>query len=190
MHTRLILVSHASTAALRSGMFPNDESLDARGIDDASTYAQRAPLPHGAPALTSPAACARDTAKALGLEPTIARELAGTDYGRWRGRRLADIAAEAPHELEAWLSDPAAEPPGGESFDHVIARVGAWLDALTLNGTVVAITHAPVMRAAIIHTLRVSPAAFVHIEIAPLSTVELRRSTRGWAWWPAAERLC
>jgi hypothetical protein len=27
--------------------------------------------------------------------------------------------------------------------------------------------------------------SFAHIEIAPLSVVEIRRSARGWAWWPA-----
>ncbi|HEY3599249.1 MAG TPA: histidine phosphatase family protein [Paraburkholderia sp.] len=185
MQTRLLLVSHALTAALRGGAFPDDEPLDARGAADTAAYAQRAPFPRDATVLTSPASCARDTAQALGLTPAVVPELAGTDHGHWRGRRLAELAAEAPDALDAWLTDPGAAPPGGESFTEVVARVGRWLDTLTLSGTVVAITHAPVIRAAIIHALRATPAAFAHIEIPPLSTVELRRSARGWAWWPA-----
>jgi len=198
MQTRLLLVSHAPTAAQRSGRFAGpDEGLDARGHAAAAAYAQRAGLTRGgSAALTSPAACARDTAAALGLAATVCDALAETDYGSWRGRRLAELAAEAaqasraPHALEAWLRDPAAAPPGGESFDAVLARVGAWLDGFAApadapDRTVIAITHAAVMRAAIIHALHASSAAFAHIEIAPLTVVELRRSTRGWAWWPA-----
>ncbi|MDI7047409.1 histidine phosphatase family protein, partial [Escherichia coli] len=51
---------------------------------------------------------------------------------------------------------------------------------------VVAVTHAPVIRAAIVHALGASPAIFSRIEIAPLSMIELRRSRRGWIWWPAS----
>ncbi|WP_341317409.1 histidine phosphatase family protein [Paraburkholderia sp. IMGN_8] len=72
----------------------------------------------------------------------------------------------------------------GESFVEVLARVRTWLDALGDTGTVVAITHASIIRAAVFHVLNASPAAFSRIEVAPLPVVELRRSTRGWAWWP------
>jgi broad specificity phosphatase PhoE len=192
MQTRLLLVSHAPTAAQRSGTFSGpDEGLDARGLAAAAAYAQRVKFAHDSAALTSPAACARDTAKALGLDADVAGALAETEYGHWRGRRLADVAADTPQVLEAWLRDPAAAPPGGESFNAVVARVGTWLDGLAAqqaahDRTVIAITHAAVMRAAIVHTLRVTPAAFLHIEIAPLTAVELRVAARGWTWWPAA----
>ena len=43
-----------------------------------------------------------------------------------------------------------------------------------------------VIRAAIIHALGASPAIFSRIEITPLSMIELRRSRRGWTWWPAS----
>jgi broad specificity phosphatase PhoE len=198
MQTRLLLVSHAPTAAQRSGRFAGaDEGLDARGHAAAAAYARQADLARGnSAALTSPAACARETAAALGLAATVCDALAETDYGSWRGRRLTELAAEASQALEAWLRDPAAAPPGGESFEAVLARVGAWLDGYAAHDdaadrssdrTVIAITHAAVMRAAIVHTLQATSAAFAHIEIAPLTVVELRRSTRGWAWWPAQQ---
>jgi len=197
MQTRLWLISHASTAAQRSATFADaNEPLDARGLAEANAYAeaQRARFAfsgtHEVRALASPAACARDTAQALGLSATVAPELADTNYCKWQRMRVADIVDNAPQALEAWLSDPAAAPPGGESFEAVIARVGAWLDALANNHpadlTVIAITHAAVLRAALIHVLRAPAAAFTQIEIAPLATIELRHSQRGWTWWPHA----
>jgi broad specificity phosphatase PhoE len=195
MQTRLWLISHASTAAQRNATFADhNEPLDARGFAEASAYAQHACFASNRArevrALTSPAACARDTARALGLSATVAAGLADTNYGEWQRMRVADIAAQAPQALEAWLHDPAAAPPGGESFEAVAVRVGAWLDALAKHDpadhTVVAITHAAVLRAALIRVLHAPASAFTQIEIAPLTTIELRCSKRGWTWWPAA----
>jgi broad specificity phosphatase PhoE len=196
MPIRLWLISHASTAAQRSATFPDtNEPLDTRGLAEANAYAQRARFTFDGArevrALTSPAACSRDTAQALGLNAAVATELADTDYGEWSRMRVADIAAQAPHALEAWLRDPAAAPPGGESFDTVVARVGAWLDTFAKNApanlTVVALTHAAVLRAALIHVLQAPAATFTQIEIAPLAMIELRYSKRGWTWWPHAQ---
>jgi broad specificity phosphatase PhoE len=194
MQTRLSLISHASTAAQRRATFAGvHEPLDARGVAQAKAYVQSGCLAAGCRhgervhALTSPAACARDTALALGLTAAIAVELADTHYGAWEGQRIADVAAQAPQALEAWLHDPAAAPPGGESFDAVVTRVGAWLDALAASHpadfNVIAVTHASVLRAALIHVLRAPAASFTQIEIAPLALVELRYSKRGWMWW-------
>jgi broad specificity phosphatase PhoE len=198
MEIRLLLVSHASSAAQRAGRFPDDEPLDARGLAETEAARLRLSIPEDAAAFVSPAVCARETARALGLAATPDHGLADMNYGRWRGQRLAELALEAPHELAAWAREPDAAPHGGESFSQLVKRVGRWLDALDSASPetkiaasnrlrhVVAVTHAPLLRAAIVHALGASPAVFPRIEIAPLSTVELRRSSRGWAWWPAA----
>ncbi|OLL27909.1 histidine phosphatase family protein [Burkholderia sp. SRS-W-2-2016] len=220
MDTRLLLVSHAATVAQRAGRFPADEPLEAR--DRAAAEAARAVLARradlgGATAFTSPAACARDTVAALGLTATPVDALADVDYGEWRGQRLADIAQQAADALAAWTRDPAAAPPGGESFIQLVQRIGQWLDALGRHAepkaapeaepesaptahavlrpsthhaaqsarTVIAVTHAPLMRAAIVYALGAAPEVFPRIEIAPLSVIELRSSRRGWTWWPA-----
>ena len=133
----------------------------------------------------APAVCARETSAALGLDASAVDELAEADHGRWRGRRLIEVADEEPAALAAWTRDPDAAPHGGESFNMVCSRVGRWLDTLAYDGTVIAITHAQVIRAAIVQVLSVAPAAFARIEIAPLSIVELGRSERGWIWRPA-----
>jgi len=185
MGTRVLLISHAATPAMRQGRFPADDPLDARGIADATTWRERLPPIEDAVAFSSPAPCARDTAQALGLAIRVAPDLVDVDYGQWRGRRLAEVAEDTPHELAAWSRDAYAASHGGESFVQVIARVGGWLDALDGTASVVAVTSAPVIRAALIHALNAPPASFTRIEIAPLSVVELRRSARGWVWWPA-----
>jgi len=195
MDTRLLLISHASTAAMRAGRFPADDPLDARGLAEAGAACARLSIPDNAAIFVSPAVCARDTASALGVAATVHEGLADMDYGLWRGRRLADLAVESPQELAAWTHDPDAAAHGGESFTQLVKRVGQWLDALDnalseepRNAqNIVAITHAPVIRAVIVHALGAPPAVFPRIEIAPLAMVELRRSRRGWAWWPASQ---
>jgi broad specificity phosphatase PhoE len=190
MDTRLLLISHAATAAMRAGRFPADDPLDARGFAAAGAARARLSIPEDAAALVSPSVCARETASALGLGAAVHEGLADIDYGLWHGRRVADLAIEAPQDLTAWTHDPDAAAHGGESFSRLVKRIGQWLDALdeaprdTQN--VVAVTHAPVIRAAIVHALGASPQVFSRIEIAPLSMVELRRTRRGWTWWPAS----
>ncbi|WP_233837028.1 histidine phosphatase family protein [Paraburkholderia sp. ZP32-5] len=210
MDTRLLLISRAATPAQRAGRFPADDPLDARGRAEAEAARARLALPTDAIAFVSPAVCARETAAALGLVAASVDALADMNYGDWRGRRLAEIVAEAPRELAAWTREPDAAPPSGESFSQLVRRVGTWLDTAELNDTasnaaneesgqseakpdtsthvrtIVAVTHAPLLRAAIVYALGASPAVFSRIEIAPLSVVELRRSRRGWTWWPAA----
>jgi broad specificity phosphatase PhoE len=194
MPTRLLLISHAATAAMRSGRFPADDALntiDERAMTAAAALCERLPaMESDVTILCSPALCARETAQALGLTAQVADALADMDYGRWRGMRLAEIGAVEQAALVAWSSDPDAAPHGGESFNAVLARVGAWLDRLgdidaPVTGSVIAVTHAPVIRAAILHSIGAAPRSFSRIEVAPLSVVELRHSKRGWTWWPA-----
>src|ERR1700744_4605368 len=129
MDTRLLLISHAATPAQRAGRFPADDPLDARGRAEAETARARFALPADATAFASPAICARETATALGLVATSVDALADMNYGDWRGKRPAEIAAEAPRELAAWTREHDAAPPGGESFSRLVQRVGTWLDA-------------------------------------------------------------
>ncbi|WP_176055336.1 histidine phosphatase family protein [Paraburkholderia caribensis] len=189
MRTRLLLISHPATAAQRKGTFPADDPLDTRAVEEATSFrASHAGLLNADAALSSPAACALDTARALGLAATIVPDLADADFGRWRGRRLLDVANEDTNALDTWTRDPSSAPHGGESFDALTLRVGGWLDAFEQRGTVIAVTHAGVIRAALMHVLQAPSARFARIEVPPLSVVELQRDQRGWTWWPAPDR--
>ncbi|MCP3707551.1 histidine phosphatase family protein [Paraburkholderia sp. CNPSo 3274] len=201
MPTIVWLVSHAASAALRSGTFPQapvagddaEEALDARALEALAAWRERwharlaggnrnAEVPR---AFTSPAAIARASAHAAGFAgATPADALAETAFGAWQGQRLTDLAREVPEALAAWTRDPGFRPPGGgESFDDVRTRVGAWLDAVPDSGhNLIAFTHASVIRAAILHALGALSSSFRSIEIAPLSVTALRRMQHGWVW--------
>lgn len=188
MPLRLLLVSQAATPAMREGRFPGVQPdgtlLDSRGEAQARAARERLAPREGRRAFVSPAAAACDTARALGLDATIEAALADVDYGRWHGRALKDLAHEEPEALAAWCHDPEAAPHGGESFGGLVKRVAHWLDGLEEEADLIAISHAAVLRAALIHALDAPLVSFSRIEIVPLAVIELRRSGRGWAWWP------
>jgi broad specificity phosphatase PhoE len=170
--TRLTLICDAGFA-LPPG-FPDDAPLP-----DGITAP--APIQPADKAWSSPQRRARQTATLLGLTPAIAPALRDCDYGRWRGRSLAEVGAQEPDALAAWLTDPAASPHGGESVCALVARVGLWLDERSEDhGHHVAVTHGAVIRAAIVHALRAGPASCAHIDVAPWSRTLLSCHAGTW----------
>jgi broad specificity phosphatase PhoE len=124
---------------------------------------------------------ARQTAEGLNLTAVADPLLDECGYGRWSGCSLDDLQAREPEGVAQWLTDPMAAPHGGESIAQLIARVGGWLgDQTGLTGTLVAITHASVIRAAIVHALGADPRAFWRIDIAPLSISMLSGHAGRW----------
>ncbi|MFJ4521513.1 histidine phosphatase family protein [Streptomyces sp. NPDC088810] len=133
-----------------------------------------APPPY-AQALRGPSArCAR-TAEALGIDATPEHALRGPDHGAWEGRSPADIAAEDPHGLSVWLTDPDAAPHGGESVRRLCRRTADWLAALPAGtGPVLAIAEESVVRAALVHALALPARAFRHLDVPSAVTLTLR----------------
>ena len=181
MPTRLTLICHGATAATRSGAFPADEPLEERAL--ARAAALRPMIRRADRAWTSPALRARQTAAALGLDAVEESALRDVDSGRWAGRRLEEIQAEEPDGVIAWLADPEAAPHGGEALSALLRRAASWLDARAGDGGHgIAVTHAAVIRAAILHALGAPASSFWRIDIAPLSVVELSHDGRRWVW--------
>ena len=179
MTARLILVCHGSTEATRRRAFPRDEPLDDRSKARAVALAGR--LPRADCCWTSAALRARETAAALGLSAGVEPKLRECDYGRWAGRSLSEIAAHEPDAAEAWRHDPAAAPHGGESVLDLIRRVAAWLaDELARDRRSIAVTHATIIRAAIVHVLDAPPPSFWRIDVAPLSVTRLSGTGGRW----------
>ena len=170
---------HAPSEATRRSAFPLDEPLDPRGVDEARALA--AHLGRFDAALSGPAVRARETAEALGLTATVADELDECDFGAWRGRTLADLHAEDPAAVAAWMQDPAAAPHGGESLLALLERVRGWLEARADDEhRVVAVTHAGVIRAAVVCALDAPPLAFWRLDVAPLSRTVLHAHDGRW----------
>lgn len=179
MPPRLTLVANASTPAVRAAAFPLDEGLDDHGRKGAAVMAdefRNAPV-----VLASPAKRALETAAILGLEPQIDAALRDIDLGSWAGRTLASIAESDANELARWLSDPSAAPHGGESIEALFARTSVWMQSMSnRQGRFLAITHPAVIRAAILAAIHAGPMSYWHIDIAPLSVVELTSNGRRW----------
>jgi broad specificity phosphatase PhoE len=177
--TRLRLLCHASTSAVRTSAFPADEPIDSQKRHVLAVTRRR--VLHADRCLTSPALRTRQTAEALQLDATIEPTLRDCDYGRWAGLSFDKLQAEQPAALADWMCDPATAPDGGESILSLIERVGAWLEAQSWTpGKTVAITHASVIRAAVVHAIGAPPQSFWRIDIAPLSITSLSGTKGRW----------
>ena len=175
---RLLLVRHASTAAVRAAAFGADESLDEGGVSAARGLAAR--LPSRGEVLVSPARRARETAAGLG-EARVEPALIECDFGSWAGRTLKDLAASDPDAVQAWMTEPGAAPHGGESLTALLARVRGWLaEQAALDGTAIAVTHGGVISAAVVIALDAPPSAIWRVDIAPVSITELHAHDGRW----------
>jgi broad specificity phosphatase PhoE len=176
---RLDLLAHGPSAATRTAGFPDDEALEASAVGALET--SRGRLCPYARVLTSPARAARETARALGFDAEVETALSDCDYGRWRDLAAKDVARREPDGFAAWLGDPAASPHGGESLTALIERTGAWLQrSLAREGATLAVTHASVVRAAIVSALGADPHAFWRIDVAPLALARLSGRDGRW----------
>jgi broad specificity phosphatase PhoE len=175
----LLLVRHAPTSATRASAFPDDDELDERGREQAAGLADA--LPRHADVVTSPARRCRQTAEAAGLAAGVDESIAECDFGSWAGRSLADVNAEDPDAVRAWMLDPEAFPHGGESLAVFSTRIARWLDAqATCEGRLVAITHGEVIKAAVVHALSAPVLAFWRVDASPLAVTELHEHGGRW----------
>jgi probable phosphoglycerate mutase len=108
---------------------------------------------------TSPLERARETAapigKARGLRPVVERGLLECDFGEWTGAELRALM-----KLPEWGTVQRAPStftfPGGESFTGMQHRIVSTLDRLRAahpGGTIVCVSHADPIKAAVAHAL-------------------------------------
>jgi broad specificity phosphatase PhoE len=179
MTARLTLICHASTEAVRKAAFPADEPIDHRDEAAAAELAGR--LPHADRRWTSPELRTRQTAQLLELDALPLPELRDCDYGAWKGHTFEAILARDPQGIEAWLRDPAAAPHGGESLSNLMQRTAHWLDGeKAVDRRSIIVTHASIVRAAIVHAIDASPKSFWRIDVAPLSVTRLSGKNGRW----------
>ncbi len=101
-------------------------------------------------------------------EASIEPRLAPWDLGTWTGRPWHEL------DLASWRADPSYDAHGGESLIALFARVSALLDEWhTAAGRVAVVTHAAVIKAAVVHALRAPIEAMWHLDVAPASLTEL-----------------
>jgi probable phosphomutase (TIGR03848 family) len=168
MATTVILVRHGktpTTGSILPGRAPGLH-LSESGLAQAEAAATRvAQWGEVAAVYASPMERTRETAapiaRACGVRVRTARGLIECDFGDWTGRRLSEL-----RRLKAWKSVQRSPStfrfPGGESFTEMQVRITEQIAALVERHpkqTIVAVSHADPIKAAVAH------AAGAHIDL-------------------------
>jgi probable phosphoglycerate mutase len=110
-----------------------------------------------------------------GVPVEIAPELDEIDVGEWTGCSFDVLSADA--RWNRWNAARAdARPPGGESMRELQSRVLDYLQRLHAaqpGARLVLVTHAEVIRAALLHYLGLSLNAFGSVEVQPAAVSTL-----------------
>jgi ribonuclease H / adenosylcobalamin/alpha-ribazole phosphatase len=99
-----------------------------------------------------------------------------TDFGAWEGLTFAEVRERWPAELAAWLADPEAAPPDGESFADVSTRVTAALHRVLADRQgqrVLVVSHVTPIKTLVAAALLAPSAALfrMHLDVAALSEI-------------------
>jgi broad specificity phosphatase PhoE len=173
--TTFFLIRHASHGLL--GRVLTGRSLDVPlnpdGRDQAQRLARRFSGEPLSAVQSSPQARCQQTAAPIAEAVCRPVELADAvdevDVGEWTGRDFKTLAADP--RWKSWNERRAtSRAPGGESMAEVQDRVVMHLGRVRAShpdGQVVIVSHADVIRAAVLYYLGVSLDAFHRIEISP-----------------------
>jgi alpha-ribazole phosphatase len=99
-------------------------------------------------------------------------------FGEWQGKTYREIGAYAqtPDAHRFWMAPATHKPPGGESFEQVITRVGEGVVRLVgkhAGQDLVVVSHGGAIRAAVAHAMGLSPEAALAINIDTLSLTRI-----------------
>uniref|UniRef100_UPI001C5DEE13 bifunctional RNase H/acid phosphatase n=1 Tax=Nonomuraea rhizosphaerae TaxID=2665663 RepID=UPI001C5DEE13 len=183
--TSLILLRHGETPLSVERRFSGlgDAELTPNGLAQAAAAADRlARPPYQVDVIvTSPLKRARQTAEAVagrtGLSVEVDDDLREADFGDWEGHTFTEVQRRWPAELAAWLADPSAAPPGGESFTTTARRVGRAGERLVERyegRTVLLVSHVTPIKMLLRFALMAPPEALyrMHLDLACLSLIE------------------
>jgi len=192
--TRWWWVRHAPVIGV-DGVIYGCEDIPCDTSDGERFTSLAAILPADAVWLTSNLSRTRDTAAAIfaagmaGAGPRIEPDLAEQNFGRWQGRRWADVKSIGDPVYDAfWRAPAVTAPPGGESFADLIARVDAAIARLTrehAGSDIVAVAHGGTVRAAVAVALGLPPINALAVKVDTLSLTRLDHIPDG----PEAGRL-
>jgi len=186
--TTVLLVRHGQTPTTGKVLPGRAKGLHlaATGIQQAEIAAARiAELGNVAAVYSSPLERAKETASpisnALGLKTITDRGLFECDFGEWTGKELKKLM-----KLPEWQTVQRAPStfrfPGGESFTEMQNRMVSALDRLRRQHsgqTIVCVSHADTIKAAVAHALGTHIDLFQRIVISPASVSAITWHTGG-----------
>jgi len=131
--------------------------------------------------LASPMVRTQETAgivaQRLGLPVQTEDRVKEADFGAWQGLTAVEIEERWPGMLEPWHTQATVRPPGGESIVDVGDRLRSLYDDLlgTERGrTVVVVSHAVAIRAALGVAMGAAPGSWSQLRVAPASVSIVR----------------
>ncbi|HEV2557565.1 MAG TPA: histidine phosphatase family protein [Microvirga sp.] len=181
MTTTFHLVRHAAhdrVGSVLCGRMPGVH-LGEVGREQARRLARRFANENVASVQTSPLERARETAEpiaaATGAAVAVNEGILEIEFGEWTGRTFETLGGDA--RWAAWNGARAVNrPPGGEAMLEVQARVIAALEALRAaypDRTLVVVSHADVIKAALLYHLGLPVDAYGRFDIDPASVSTL-----------------
>ena len=186
--TTMLLVRHGqtpTTGKVLPGRAPGLHLAD-DGVKQAEIAAERiGALPRVDAVYSSPLERAKETAapiaKARGLRTKVARGLFECDFGEWTGAELKNL-----YKLPEWQTVQRAPSmfrfPGGESFTEMQTRMVTTLDSLRAahpGGTIVCVSHADTIKAAVAHAMGTHIDLFQRIVVSPASVTAITWTVGG-----------
>ncbi len=179
------------TLLLRHGQTPmsvqkryagtSDVPLTEAGVQQAAAAARRLGSAGIGAIVTSPlrraVRTAHEVATVTGVPVAADDGFREIDFGAWEGLTFAEVRQRWPAELRAWLRDPAAAPPGGESLAEASERVSAALHRVLAGfqrQTVLIVSHVTPIKALVAAALLAPPAALhrMHLDVAALCEID------------------
>lgn len=186
--TLVLLVRHGQTPSTgrvlpgrRAGLH-----LAADGAAQAASTAERiAAIKNVAAVYSSPLERARETAapiaRAVGARVRVHHGLNECDFGSWTGKQLASL-----RKLPAWEQvqryPSGFRFPGGESFAEMQQRIVTSIQELVgrhPGQTIVAVSHADPIKAAVAHAVGTPLDLFQRIVISPCSVTAILYGSGG-----------
>ena len=190
--TLVLLVRHGqtpTTGKVLPGRAPGLHLAD-KGRDQAEAVAGRIATLQGpkrpiAAVYASPLERTRETAApigaALGLPVKRLKGLLECDFGEWTGAELKALYKK-PEWRTVQRNPSGFRFPGGESFTEMQTRITGAIDQLRAahpGATVVAVSHADPIKAAVAHALGTHLDLFQRIVISPCSVSAILYGTDG-----------
>ena len=179
--TRLLLVRHAACVPGDRILLGRtlDPPLDASGLAQAREVARELKADAPQRVESSPRRRTLQTARAIAAERNcplrVAPELDELDFGHWSGRPFSDL--EDDEDWRRWNRERAsARTPAGAGMAGLqasLARYFADLAEVCAGCTLVLVTHAELIRAALLLALHSDADGWQHYEIAPVSVTRL-----------------
>lgn len=106
--------------------------------------------------------------------PIVEPGFAEQHFGRWQGMTYDAVQAETG--AAAWRTPSTIQPPGGERYDALYARVSETVDrvgASCSGGDIVVVGHAGSIRAALAKALDLNLDRALSLSVAPLSLTSM-----------------